>query len=395
MDLTLLHPELHDELELRLGKVREQMMLTGLDAVLAAAPPNLFYLSGGIFHGYVYLPAEGEAIYFLIPPSESEYGNVRKIHKPEQIADMLDQQGMTLPVTLGLEMDELTFNEIERLRKCFPRSRAVDATMVLKRARMCKTLYEQKMMRMDGMKQAEVYSHIKKMYMEGMTDVELQIRIEEVLRREGCLGYLRASGHRMELNMGSLLAGDNADVASPYDFSMGGAGVDPSLPAGACGSIMPNHCSVMVDMNGGFNGYQTDMTRVWTIGSVSELAHKAHNCSLRILRELEKFAVPGVRIGDLYTKAVEIVQEENLHDYFMGHTHRVKFIGHGVGIELNEIPVIMERNSEPLLRDMTIALEPKFVIPGVGAVGVENTYIVTDNGLENITVLNENLNPFE
>lgn len=395
MNLTLLHPRLRDEKELRISKVREQMTLNGLDAILVSAPSNLFYLAGGMFRGYVYIQSKEECIYFLIPPCECEAPDVRIIHKPEQIADMLEEMEITLPLTLGLEMDELTYNETERLKKCFPSSRVMDSTMVLRRARECKTPFEQDLMRVDGLKQANVYSEIKRMYVEGMTDLELQIRIEQKLRQEGCLGYLRASGKRMELNMGSLLAGDNADIPSPYDFSMGGAGADPSLPAGASGAIIPPHSAVMVDMNGGFNGYQTDMTRVWTVGSVSDLAHKAHNCSIRILHKLEETALPGVRIGDLYKIAAEMVDEDNLKDYFMGHNHHVKFIGHGVGIELNEIPVIMERNNDPLKLGMTLAIEPKFVIPGVGAVGIENTYIVTENGLENITVLKEELEEFE
>ena len=80
-----------------------------------------------------------------------------------------------------------------------------------------------------------------------------------------------------------------------------------------------------------------------------------------------------------------------LSDYFMGHRNKAKFIGHGIGIELNEKPVVMNRNRQPLLENMTIALEPKFVIPHVGAVGVENTYCIKESGLENLTVFPEEL----
>ena len=172
---------------------------------------------------------------------------------------------------------------------------------------------------------------------------------------------------------------------------MGGAGTDPSLPVGASGEIMKPGMTVMVDMNGGFNGYQTDMTRCWYIGHVSDLAMRAHQCSIDILRDLEQFSVPGIRIGDMYRRAAKLADEAGLHEYFMGHNHKVPFIGHGVGIELNEMPVVMERNADPLLKHTTLALEPKFVIPEVGAVGIENTYVVTDDGLSNLTELDETL----
>lgn len=149
--------------------------------------------------------------------------------------------------------------------------------------------------------------------------------------------------------------------------------------------------TVMVDVNGCFNGYQTDMTRVWSIGEPSPLALKAHECSRRILRSLEQLGHPGTEVAELYRRAEAIVAEEGLQPYFMGHRQHAPFIGHGVGIELNETPPVTGRSRELLRENMTLALEPKFVIPGVGAVGVENTYVVRPDGLENITAFDEDL----
>lgn len=367
------------------------MRISEIDALLVATAPNLYYLSGGIFRGYIYISLDHDPIYFLIPPSAADTPMVRTIRKPENIPAELKEAGYPMPRRIGLEMSAMYYTEITRLQKVFEGSETCDGEAALRRARMTKTDYELRQMREDGLRQAAVYSQIKHCYNEDMTDLEFQIEIERVLRREGCLGFLRAAGSRMELNMGSLLAGPNADVPSPYDFSMGGAGVDPSLPVGACGKIMYPGMTVMVDMNGGFNGYQTDMTRVWTVGEVPELAHRAHQCSIDILRDLEAFARPDIEVGQLYKRAEQNARDAGLYEYFMGHRHKVPFIGHGVGIELNEQPVVMERNHDPLLKNMTIALEPKFVLPEIGAVGVENTYIVTDNGLENLTVLSEDL----
>jgi Xaa-Pro aminopeptidase len=109
------------------------------------------------------------------------------------------------------------------------------------------------------------------------------------------------------------------------------------------------------------------------------------------MRDLESFGVPGAEIGEMYRRAVAIAEKTGLKDYFMGHKHKVAFIGHGVGIELNEQPVIMERNKQQLEEGMTLAIEPKFVIPGVGAVGIENTYVVRPNGLENLTPYEESI----
>lgn len=393
MKIPFLAPEFENELSLRIGKVRRHMKESKIDAVLLGSSVNVYYTSGCVFRGYVYIASDSAPLFFTIPPSEQDGADPRchKVRKPEMIANVLTENGIRLPHRIGLEYSDLYYSDIERLKACFPDSETADASAVLRKARLTKTAYEIEKMKEDGIRQATVYSKVRHCYREDMTDLEFQIEIERVLRLEGCLGILRTAGSRMELNLGSVINGDNADVPSPYDFAMGGEGIDPSLPAGASGVTMRPGTTIMVDMNGGFNGYQTDMTRCWAIGDPGDLARKAHECSRNILRELERMTVPGTPASKLYSRAVEMATIENLHPYFMGHRHKAPFIGHGVGIELNEQPVLTERSRDLLEENMTIAIEPKFVIPHVGAVGVENTYRVTPTGLENLTVFPENL----
>ncbi|MDE6027966.1 MAG: Xaa-Pro peptidase family protein [Muribaculaceae bacterium] len=393
MTYPFLLPDMKAELDRRLEKARAAMIADGCDALLLSSSVNLLYLSACVFRGYLLLPADREPVWFMVRPSFAPEGfpNVVSIHKPEMIPAWMAENGYPVPESIGLEFDDTLYSEIERLKNLFPASRIKNGSKPMRTARMVKTDYEIAKIREDGMHQARAYAQVPSCFEPGMTDVELQIEVERVLRREGCLGYLRAAGSRMELNLGSVISGDNADVPSPYDFAMGGAGVDPSLPAGADGKTIKPGSAVMLDMNGGFNGYQSDMTRTWYLESISDLAVKAHECSRAILRELEKTALPGTPISTLYNRAVEMAEAEGLHDYFMGHRNKVKFIGHGIGIELNEQPVVMGRNHQLLQKNMTIALEPKFVIPHIGAVGVENTYRVTDTGLENLTVFPEEL----
>lgn len=386
-------PELRPEVELRLRKLLPIMESEGLDALLLASNANVFYMAGRFFRGYVFVNKEGRLIFFLLRPNcfVVDGKEVIAIRKPEMIPDCLTGLGISLPENLGLEMDALSYSEIERLIKVFPGARIGNASATMRKCRLTKTPFELKMMSEDGEHQMAAYSKIEKLYKRDMTDVELQVEIERALRLEGNLGFLRTSGNLMEINLGSVISGDNADMPTPYEFAMGGAGVSPALPGGANGEIMKPGQTVMIDMNGCFNGWQTDMTRVWTIGEIPRLAHKAHECSRRILRTLEKMALPGVEVRELYDRARAIVEEEGLEQYFMGHNQQVAFIGHGVGIELNEAPAITAKNNTPLEVDMTLAIEPKFVVPGVGAVGVENTYVVTPKGLRNLTPFPEEL----
>jgi Xaa-Pro aminopeptidase len=223
-----------------------------------------------------------------------------------------------------------------------------------------------------------------------MTDLEFQYEIEKRMRQNGSIGLFRTFGNNMDIFMGSLLAGDNAQTPSPYDFALGGGGVT-SLPLGANGTVLENGMAVMVDMAGNYTAYITDMTRVFSVGKLPEQAYKAHKASIRILREIEAMAKPGTPCAEMYNLSYRIAEEEGLSPCFMGTKQQAKFVGHGIGIQINELPVLAARSKELLAPGMVIALEPKFVIPGVGAVGVENSYLVTASGLEKLTLAEENI----
>lgn len=374
----------HDELTRRQERVRSLMKADASrpDALLITDYANIFYLTGRVFAGQIYLPLEGEMICFVRRPVDLEGDGTVRIRKPEEMAQTI---GLNAPARLGLELDITAWSAVKRLSAVFPEAEIVNASPIMRMARAVKTDLEIEMVRRSGVAHEEVYSRIPRLYSEGMTDLQLQVEIERESRLKGCLGMFRISGTSMETFMGSLIAGDNADAPSPYDFAMGGAGLDPSLPVGANDStILPGN-TVMVDLNGNFTGYMTDMSRVYSLGEISELARKAHQCSIDIHRMIAKAAVPGTPAKALYEMAMELVKERGLENYYMGHRQQAGFIGHGVGIEINELPVIAPRSRDIIERNNVIALEPKFVIPHTGPVGIENTYRVTDTGLECLT----------
>ena len=262
---------------------------------------------------------------------------------------------------------------------------------LIRQARSIKTVVEIEIFRRSGAAHAKAYEQIPSVYRPGMTDRQLSIEIERLMRLEGCLGIFRVFGQSMEIFMGSLLAGDNAAAPSPYDFALGGEGLDPSLPGGANGSLLQAGQSLMVDMGGNFYGYMGDMSRVFSIGKLPEKAYAAHQTCLEVQEAIANMAKPGVACEDLYNTAVKMVEEAGFADYFMGVGQKAKFIGHGIGLEINEAPVIAPRMKQELEPGMVFALEPKIVLPGVGPLGIENSWVVTTEGVEKLTVCNEEI----
>lgn len=380
------------ELKQRRDKIRCQMAQQEIDAALFTCNVNLIYTYGRVVSGYLYLPLDAPARLFLKRPNNIEGEHVRPIRKPEQLPDLLKECGLPLPARLMLEGDELSFTEYNRLAACFPDAEVLPCgTSLVRRARSVKTDMEIELFRRSGVAHAKAYEQLPSLYKPGMTDRQLSIEIERLMRLEGCLGIFRIFGQSMEIFMGSLLAGDNATAPAPYDFALGGEGLDPSLPIGANGTTLQPGQSFMVDMGGNFYGYMCDMSRVFSIGRLPAKAYDAHQVCLEIQDAVAGMAKPGVACEELYDLAIGIVTKAGFADNFMGLEQKARFIGHGIGLEINEMPVLAPRMKQELEPGMVFALEPKIVLPGIGPVGIENSWAVTAEGVEKLTLCKEEI----
>ena len=382
---------LQPELKLRRDKIRVLMAQQEIDAALITCNVNLIYTYGRVVSGYLYLPLNAPARLFIKRPNNIEGEHIHSIRKPEQLPDLLKECGLPLPAKLMLEGDELSYTEYTRLATCFPETPVVNGTPLIRKARSVKTNIEIEMFRRSGIAHTKAYEQIPSVYRPGMTDRQLSIEIERLMRLEGCLGIFRTFGQSMEIFMGSLLAGDNATAPAPYDFALGGEGLDPSIPIGANGALLQPGQSFMVDMGGNFYGYMGDMSRVFSIGKLPEKAYAAHQTCLDVQAAVIEKAKPGAVCEDLYNTAIDIVTKTGFADYFMGVGQKAKFIGHGIGLEINEAPVLAPRMKQELEPGMVFALEPKIVLPGVGPLGIENSWVVTADGVEKLTLCKEEI----
>ena len=387
----MIQKELTGDLKLKWDRIQQAMRKINADGCLLTVDVNLYYTTGRIYSGYFYLPAEGAPWFFVKRPNGLAGDHVEYIRKPEQMAELFAFYGLEMPEKLLLEADELTYNDYIRLQKIFNPKETGNATAMMRELRRIKTPYEIEMFRISAERHAETYAEIPECFRPGMTDLEFQYEIEKRMRKNGSIGLFRAFGANMDIFMGSILAGENAEVPSPFDFALGGSGIDASCPLGANGTPLKEGTAIMVDMAGNYTAYMTDMTRVFSVGHLTELAYRAHQTALLIESEIENIARPGTPCAELYEIAAKITESQRLGAYFMGTKQQAKFVGHGIGIQINELPVLTPRSKDMLEPNMVFALEPKYVIPGIGAVGIENSFLVTETGLEKITHFTEDI----
>lgn len=379
------------DLLIRQQRLQSAMQSMNIEGCILTTAVNVFYMTGMVYNGYYYLPIEGQPVHFVKRPEDVSFDNTIYIRKPEQITDELKNLGRSIPQSVLIETDVISFGECSRLLNTFGLKEAANASTLMRKVRSVKTEFELEQVRLCARKHEAVYKMIPSVYKDGMTDIEFQIEIERLMRLHGSLGLFRSYGENMDIYMGSLLTGENAEAPSPFDFALGGAGTSPILPLGASGQKIKKGNTIMVDMAGNYTPWMTDMTRVFSVGKTLDLAYRAHQVSIEISNKVMDIAKPGVSCAELYNIAMEEVVKNNLEPYFMGTKQQAKFVGHGVGLEINEPPVLTPRSKELLEPNIVFALEPKFVIPEVGAVGIENTYLVTQDGLEKLTILEEEI----
>ena len=192
--------------------------------------------------------------------------------------------------------------------------------------------------------------------------------------------------------MGLVVAGTSGSSGGFFDGAVTGLGMSIASPHGASGAVIEVDQPVLIDYTGVFDGYIVDMTRMFVCGTLSDKLQNAFTVAGQIQDRIVAELKPGAICSELFALATKMAEEAGLGDCFMGPPgEQAKFVGHGVGLELDELPVLAQGFDMPLQAGQTIAVEPKFVFPDLGPIGIENTYVVTDQGGEKLTVLSDAL----
>lgn len=386
------------ELEYRCKKLQEHMADDGLDAVIIVQNADMFYFTGTVQSGNLYVPAQGQPIYMVRKEAsrarmESGLKEVVPFGSMKDIPGILSTYGYPEPKRIGLELDVLPVNFFERYNKVYPNAQYVDATPLIRRVRMIKSHYEIHLMKDAADQVHKVYQRAREIIREGVTDLEVAAELEFTARKDGHQGLVRMRGFNSELFYAQIFSGTDSAVPAYVNTPLGGLGLNPSFGQSAGLKRIERNEPVIVDFAGCADGYLIDQTRVFAIGSISDLLRKAYDDMLRVQERMKEVAIPGAACGDVYDECLRLAVELGYADSFMGaRGSQVSFIGHGLGIEIDEYPFIAQGFKDmPLEVGMAFAFEPKAVFPGEGAIGIENTFYLAEDGLKQLTHSSEEL----
>ena len=380
-----------EEIEKRISRFQAQLVAGNLDGAFILQNADLFYFSGTIQTAVLFVPAKGDPILMVQKNQEraqleSSLHYVIAVKNKNRIPQVLNDFKFDQIAAAGLEMDVLPTNLYLWFQQTLPSCRWADISGIIRKLRMRKTDYE-----INQIEKATAILHtgltqIKSVIREGMTELEIDGHLAMIARREGHMGTLRMRGWNQEMTYAHVLSGDSGSTVSLLNSPHGGTGNTPAMAQGAGFRRIKKNEPIGIDYGVAINGYVGDQFRTYVIGDLSDPLKKAYACARDILSLLTEKAQVGVRCAELYAAAVAKANEEGLGDFFMGYgAGQVKFIGHGIGLEIDEYPVISPHFDAVLEKNMVLALEPKFVFPQKGVVGLEDDYQVTSNGLRRLT----------
>ncbi|MGP8051957.1 MAG: M24 family metallopeptidase [Desulfobaccales bacterium] len=380
------------ELSSRAAALQRALAEENIDLALVRQRADLFYYAGAMVDGFLAVAPEGSPLLLVRRPRGQDalipspwprvfYQNLK------EIPEILARSGLRPQGAVGLELDVMPAAFYQRIQeRLFPQQPILDLSPLIRRQRMIKSAYEIEQLRRAAAVLDQVQGQVPELLQPGISELELSAALEYRLRLLGHQGLVRMRNWDLELFYGHVLSGVSG-LAAPYnDSPSGGLGFSPAFPQGASLKKLAVAEPISVDLVACVNGYVVDMTRMYALGSLPDRAWEAWDAVREIYAAMEQEARPGVAPGKLFHRLWDLVRARGLQDYFMGRgPDRVGFLAHGVGLELDEFPFLTASFPFPLAENMVLAFEPKFFLPEIGMVGLEDTGVITPSGVEWLT----------
>jgi len=390
-----------DELEHRLERFRVQMARDhqgwGMAAIFGKI--NLYYFTGTIQDGVLLIPSDGDPVFWVRRSyeralDESLFPLIRPMSGFQDAA----RGSGAIPDRIYLETELVPIALLDRFRKYFPFSDVRSLDRQVTKVRAVKSAFELGLMERAGAIHCRVLEeNVPEILREGMTEAALGSEVYSIMVEQGHQGIVRFGSFNTEIEVGQIGFGDSSLYPTCFNGPGGCYGLGPAAPVlGSRERRLKRGDLVFIDNACGVEGYQTDKTMTYMFGEpLPEEAIDVHRRCVDMQDRMARLLKPGNTPSSVYTEIMEGLTPEFLENFMGFGNRRVNFLGHGVGLVVDEWPVIAPGFYEPLEEGMTIALEPKKGIAGIGMVGIENTFLVTHRGGRSLTGDGPGLIPVE
>lgn len=381
-----------EEIYSRIEKLKTLMERASLDGAFFHYKIDYYYLSGTMQDTLLYVPLDDEPILFV----KREMSRARRESPLENLVSyrsVRDIPQYLKPMKrVGMQLDVIPYNDVLKFREILGSVELVDCSPLTKELRKYKSPFEVGLMEKAAAIGKKVYEKVPEFLEVGTTEIELGGKMEAYAKSLGHEGLLRVRSLNYEAYTWHILSGRTGSIVSQSDSPMGGFGLSPAFPVGASFKKIKKNEPILVDFGICYHGYQADQTRMYAIGSMPEMFVKPYEVCREIhYRVLDK-VLEGYTSKELFFYSKELAEKAGYGDYYLGYgQHKVRFLGHGIGIELAEFPYIAASHTYPIHERAVFAIEPKMVFPKKGACGCENTVLIENGKYRILTDHDENI----
>jgi Xaa-Pro aminopeptidase len=378
------------EIDRRIKKIKKELQGNGqdneIDGLFIVQRVDLFYFSGTAQTGFLYIPAEGQPVLFIkryLPRAreESSIKNVIEIKSIKEVPGLIVDFCGKLSGTIGFEFDVLPVRDFNFYKKLFDVDKFVDGSHLIHKVRMIKSDWEIEQIEKTAELSQKTFEYMKSAIRPGLTEMEFAGMYETFARKHGHGAKLRVRDYQTEGYPWHILSGTNGGLLGLLDSPASGEGTSAAFPCGGGNKLLAPDEPIMIDLGSVLNGYHMDETRMFAIESMPGRAMDACRAAIEIHDAVLEKVKPGISIDELFLHSVETANSLGYAEPYLGPSgHEVNFVGHGIGLELIEHPIIAKGKDVLLKPGMTFALEPKMVFENEFSAGIESVFLVTDTG---------------
>ncbi len=380
------------EISRRIQALKTRMENTGTGAVFLTHKPDIYYFSGTAQDAYLYVPLDHDPLLFVkryLPRALAETGieQVIPVESITRIPELIQSCQGGLPRSIGLAFDVVPVRDFQFFDTLFNPAVLTDAALLIMGCRMIKSGWEIEQMQAVADLSRQTFSFVCENMVPGESEIAFCGRVEAFARARGHSGKLLVRHYRAEGFAHHLMSGVSGGQGGALDSPVCGTGTCSAYPYGAGHKLIQRNEPILLDLGTMINGYHMDETRMLALGTLPPEAEQAGQAAIDILHHVLEMMKPGIPAGEVFTAAVEQAQKLGLAEVFLGLPDlKSRFIGHGVGLELVEAPVLSRGNPQELLPGMVFAVEPKFIFKDRFAAGIESVIQVTGTGARFLSV---------
>jgi len=359
--------------------------------LMAFSRQSIYYLTGVLAQGVFWLPLAGSPVLLLRrglerARLESPVDRVELFRSYGDLPGLLSRFESPLSAIVAVEKSGLSWSLGELFAAKLPGVEFKNADKILAKAQAVKSDWELAKMRLCGARHHQALHELMPGRIRpGMTERELSVIAWETFFSLGHQGHMRMGAYGEEIFLGHVSAGDSSNYPSVFNGPLGLRGEHPAIPfMGYAGKVWQAGEPLAMDIGFTIEGYCTDKTQIYFAGGpdrIPDAVRAAHDFCVAIQGYVADNLRPGKIPSEIYAHCVSWAKRAGFAEGFMAlAANKVAFLGHGIGLAIDGHPVIARGFDEPFETGMVMAVEPKLGIEGVGMVGVENTFEVTDAG---------------